>query len=133
VLVLSIYGEDQYGMRMLNAGASGYLTKASAPERMVEAMERILSGGHYISPALAERLVLKTARELAEEPHEALSNREYEIFRMIVSGMTVSQIARTLSLSVKTVSTHRSRILAKMNMRSNAELTHYAAARALLD
>jgi DNA-binding NarL/FixJ family response regulator len=133
VLVLSVYGEDQYGIRMLKAGAAGYLTKASAPEKMIEAVERILSGGHYISPIIAERLVLKTAREVAEEPHETLSNREYEVFRMIVSGMTVSQIAKTLLLSVKTVSTHRSRILAKMHLKSNAELTHYAATRDLLD
>jgi DNA-binding NarL/FixJ family response regulator len=133
VLVLSVYGEDQYGERMLKAGAAGYLSKSSAPERMVEAMKRILSGGRYISSALAERIALRSTQELTEDPHQALSNREYEVFRLIVSGMTVSQIARALSLSVKTISTHRSRILAKMNMKSNAELTHYAAAKALLD
>lgn len=133
VLILSIYPEEQYGIRMLRAGASGYLTKSTAPENLVEAVKKVVRGGQYISPELAERLVLELTHETSEEPHHDLSDREYQVFRMIASGRTVSDIAAELCLSVKTVSTHRSRILEKMGKKNNAELTHYAIKRGLVD
>jgi DNA-binding NarL/FixJ family response regulator len=132
-LVLSMHPEDQYGIRVLKAGASGYLTKACAPEKLVAATKTIIAGRRYVSPSLAERLVLGLGSKITAEPHHTLSDREDEILRMIASGKTVSEIARELSLSVKTVSTHRSRILAKMHLKNNAELTHYAIKAGLID
>jgi len=126
VLILSMYSEDQYGLRMMKAGAAGYLTKASAAEHLVRAVKRVLAGGRYVSPALAEQLAGVFAGDIDKEPHQMLSDREYQIFQMISSGKTVSEIARELFLSVKTVSTHRTRILEKTGMKTNAELTHYA-------
>jgi DNA-binding NarL/FixJ family response regulator len=126
VLILSMYSEDQYGLRMMKAGAAGYLTKASAAEHLVRAVKRVLAGGRYVSPALAEQLAGVFAGDIDKEPHQMLSDREYQIFQMIASGKTVSEIARELFLSVKTVSTHRTRILEKTGMKTNAELTHYA-------
>lgn len=126
VLILSMYSEDQYGLRMMKAGAAGYLTKASAAEHLVRAVKRVLAGGRYVSPALAEQLAGVFSGDIDKEPHQMLSDREYQIFQMIASGKTVSEIARELFLSVKTVSTHRTRILEKTGMKTNAELTHYA-------
>ena len=133
VLVLSMYSEDQYGLRVMRAGAAGYLTKASAPENLLVAVRKVLSGGRYVSPALAEKLVAHVAGEIEEEPYQALSDREYQIFCMIASGKTVSAIAAELFLSVKTISTHRARILEKTGLKNNAEITHYAMAKHLVD
>lgn len=126
VLILSIHPEEQYAVRALKAGAAGYLTKESAPEELIRAMRRVSGGGKYVTSSLAEKLasVLKTG---AEEPlHQALSDREYQVLCMIASGKRVKQIANELLLSTKTISTYRSRILRKMNMNNNIELTRYA-------
>ena len=126
VLILSMFDESQYGVRMIKAGAAGYVTKASAPERFVTAVRKILAGGRYISANLAERLADNLCGHFDEEPFDVLSDREYQIFLMIASGKTVSEIADELCLSVKTVSTHRAHVMQKTNMKTNAELTHYA-------
>ncbi len=126
VLVLSMYPEDQYAVRTLKAGASGYLTKESASEELVNAMQKILHGGRYINASVAEKLLLQIGNDDGRPPHELLSDREYQVLCMIASGKEVGQIATALTLSVKTVSTYRARILEKMNMKTNAELTHYA-------
>lgn len=133
ILILSMHPEEQYGVRVLRAGACGYLTKACAPEKLVEALEQILAGGRYVSPTLAEKLVLELDNKVVDEPHHILTDREYQVLRMIASGQTVSSIAGELSLSAKTISTHRSRILAKMHMKNSAELTHYAVSKGLVD
>jgi two-component system invasion response regulator UvrY len=126
VLILSMHPEDQYGVRALKAGAAGYMTKESAPEKLVQAIRKIMKGGKYVSPTLAEKLVLDLEKDTPEAPHETLSDREHQVMCMIASGKTVSEIAKDLFLSVKTISTYRSRILKKMKMKNNAELTHYA-------
>jgi len=126
VLVLSMHPEDQYGMRALKAGAAGYMTKESAPEKLVQALRKIIKGEKYVSPTLAEKLVLDLERDATDSLHETLSDREHRVMCMIASGKKVSEIAADLFLSVKTISTYRSRILKKMKMKSNAELTHYA-------
>jgi DNA-binding NarL/FixJ family response regulator len=131
VLILSMFDEGQYGVRMIKAGAAGYLTKASAPEKFVTAVKRVLAGGRYISPNLAERLADNLAGHYDAEPYEVLSDREYQVFLMIASGKRVSEIADDLCLSVKTVSTHRAHVLKKTNMKNNAELTHYACLKGL--
>jgi DNA-binding NarL/FixJ family response regulator len=125
-LILTMYPEDQYAVRAIRAGAAGFLTKESAPEMLIGAVKKIAGGGRYVSPELAETLASMFAGESQGSPHERLSDREFEIFKMLSSGKTVSQVAQELALSVKTVSTHRTRILRKMEMRTNAELTHYA-------
>ena len=126
VLILTVYSEEQYAVRAIRAGASGFLTKESAPNQLVAAVRKVASGGRFITPELAERLASSLAGDSDALPHEALSDREFQVLCMIASGKTVSQIGQELSLSVKTISTHRTRILAKMNMKSNSELTHYA-------
>jgi two-component system, NarL family, invasion response regulator UvrY len=126
VLILTVHPEDQYAVRCIKAGAAGFLTKESAPERLIEAVRKVAGGGRFVSPELAETLASVLAGESGGAPHERLSDREFEIFKMLGSGRTVSQIAHDLALSVKTVSTHRARILKKMSMQTNAELTHYA-------
>lgn len=133
ILVLSMYPEDQYGMRALKAGAAGYLTKESAPEKLLEAIRKILSGGKYISATLAEKLAFDLNRNTTKPLHESLPDLEYHVMCKIASGKTVSEIAGELLLSVKTVSTYRSRILKKMKMRSNAALTHYAIKNQLIN
>ncbi|HLK60022.1 MAG TPA: response regulator transcription factor [Chthonomonadaceae bacterium] len=133
ILVLSMYPEDQMAQRVLKAGADGYLTKDSAPEALVLAVRKILSGGKYVSSSFAERIVSNMQKGIPEQPHNALSNREYEVMRLIALGKTVSQVAQQLSLSVKTVSTYRARILNKMGMETNAELIHYAVRNGLMD
>jgi len=133
VLILSIHPEDQYGIRALKAGASGYLTKESAPCELVRAVRKVAQGRKYITSSLAERLAFNLGIDAEKPPHEILSNREYEVMCMIASGKTVTKIAEELSLSVKTISTYRSRILAKMQMQKNAELTYYAIKRGLID
>lgn len=133
VLILSMYDEQQYGLRVMRAGASGYLTKSSAPENLVLAIQRILHGRRYVSPSLAESLASHLCGEAGKEPHGRLSDREFQVLQLIASGHSVSEIARDLCLSVKTVSTHRTHILKKMRLRNNAELTHYAVSRGLVD
>jgi two-component system invasion response regulator UvrY len=126
VLVLSMHPEDQFAVRVLKAGASGYMTKESAPEELVGAIKKVLVGGKHISAALAEIMATYLTVDDRKPAHEQLSNREFQVLRLIASGKTVSQIAKEISLSVRTVSTYRTRILEKMVLKSNAELTHYA-------
>jgi DNA-binding NarL/FixJ family response regulator len=133
VLILTVYSEDQYAVRALKAGASGFLTKESAPEKLIDAVRKIVQGGRFITPEVAERLATSVVRGSDGPPHEALSDREFQILKMIGSGKTVSQIGRELSLSVKTISTHRTRILKKMNLKTNSELTHYAIRNGLVE
>lgn len=125
VLALSIHPEEQYGKRMLKAGAAGYLTKESAPDELVNAIRKVYSGGRYVSPHLAEKLAADLANRSDAPLHEELSDREYQVMIMIGNGKMITEIAGELNLSVKTVSTYRTRILEKMRMKSNAELTHY--------
>jgi two-component system, NarL family, invasion response regulator UvrY len=126
VLILTVQPEDQYAVRAIRAGAAGFLTKESAPDRLIEAVRKVARGGRYVSAELAETLASVLAGDSKKEPHELLSNREFEILKLLASGKTVSKVAEELSLSVKTVSTHRTRILKKMGMKTTAELTHYA-------
>jgi len=126
ILVLSMHPEDQFAVRVLKAGASGYMTKETAPEELVGAVKKILAGGRHISPSLGEIMAAYLSVKTDKPPHELLSNREFQVLRQIASGRTVSEIARELSLSVRTVSTYRTRILEKMGLKTNAELTHYA-------
>ena len=133
ILVLTIYPEKQFAVRMLKAGASGYLTKDKAPTELVEAIRKVSQGSQYIPPDLAERIVGYLHLDTEKLPHETLSRREYEIMVMIASGKTVKEIAEELYLSVKTVSTHRGNILRKMRMRKNIELVHYAIQNNLVD
>jgi len=133
VLMLSMYPEEQYAIRVLKSGASGYLTKESAPSELVMAIRQISQGKKYISPSLAEKLAIDLEVSPDKMPHEILSDREYQVMCMIASGKTLKEIADGLSLSIKTISTYRSRILEKMNMKTNAELTHYAIKNNLVD
>jgi DNA-binding NarL/FixJ family response regulator len=126
VLMLSMHPEDQFAVRLLKAGAAGYLTKESAPEELVGAVRKAVSGGRYVSPAVAERMASLLANYTQAAPHESLSDREFQVLSLIASGKSVGIIARELSLSVKTISTHRSRLLEKMGMSNNAQLVHYA-------
>lgn len=133
VLVLSMHPEDQYAVRALRAGASGYLNKECAWHELVIAIRKVLEGGKYVSAALAESLASNLGANAGKPLQEVLSDREYQVFRMIASGKTVGEIAEELTLSVKTVSTHRVRILEKMQLKNNAELIHFAATNGLSD
>ena len=133
VLMLSMYPEEQYAVRALKAGASGYLTKESAPEELIAAIRKVSQGGKYVSSSLAEKLAVYLETDHEKPVHELLSDREYQVMAMIASGKTVKQIADELSLSVKTISTYRSRTLRKMEMKNNAEITYYAIKHALVD
>lgn len=133
VLILSIHAEEQYALRALRAGASGYLTKDCASDELIAAIQKVSSGGKYISPSLAERLASALEINVKESPHEILSDREYQVLCFIISGRAMKDIAEQLSLSVKTVSTYRSRILKKMAMKSNAELIRYGVENQLLN
>ncbi|HYA85966.1 MAG TPA: response regulator transcription factor [Nitrospirota bacterium] len=133
VLVLSMYPEEQYAIRVLKAGASGYLTKESAPDELVVALRKVAQGKKYVSPSLAEKLAFDLEMDTTKPLHEMLSDREYQVLCMVASGKTVGEIAENLSLSAKTISTYRARILDKMNMKNNAELTHYAIQNKLVD
>ena len=126
VLVVSIYSEDQYAVRLIKAGAAGYLTKGCSPTILVKAVKLVASGKKYISPAVAEMLANEVGTPEGKVSHETLSDREYQIFLMIASAKTVSEIADTLALSGKTISTYRKRILEKMHLHNNAELMSYA-------
>lgn len=133
VLILTICSEDEFAVRALRLGASGYLTKRSAPEELVAAVIKVAGGGRYISAALAERLAFVLDGSLERPAHDRLTDREFEVFRLLTSGRTTAQTADALHLSVKTVSTYRARILEKMSMRTNAELAVYAARHNLID
>lgn len=126
VLVLSMHGEEQYAVRAIKVGAAGYLTKESAAEELINAVNKVSMGSFYITPTVAERLALELNATHDAEPHKLLSDREFEIFRMIVAGQKGCEIAAALSLSSKTVSTYKARILQKMQMGNSAELIHYA-------
>ncbi|MGO9019905.1 MAG: response regulator [Syntrophobacteraceae bacterium] len=133
VLILSMHSEDQFGMRVLKAGAAGYMTKENVPEELVKAIRKVLAGGKYISPGLAEQLAFNLEEDSGRPPHEKLSDREYQVMCMIASGRTVKEIAVELALSIKTISTYRTRILEKLKMKSSAELTYYAVKNKLVD
>ena len=132
VLILSVHPEEQYAVRVLKAGASGYLNKDSAPDELVKAVRQVLLGKKYITPSIAERLASLLDQDPDKQPHESLSDREFEVLKLLAAGSPVSEIAEKLSLSVTTVSTYRARILAKMNLRNNADLTLYAIKNQLL-
>ena len=132
VLILSMHAEEQYAVRAFKAGASGYINKASSGEELRRAILKIIKGGQYVGPSLAEKMVLQLSQP-GKVPHESLSNREFEVLCSIASGKTVTEIAEKLSLSAKTISTYRRRILDKMDMRTNAELTHYAIRNGLVE
>jgi len=133
VVVVSMHPEDQYAIRMFKAGASGYLTKCSAPEELLKAVKKVLAGGQYVSTSFGEKLL--SALRVSPETvlHEQLSDREYEVMRLIASGKTVSEIADMMHLGVTTISTYRARILEKMNLKNNAEMTRYALKGGLVD
>jgi|SRR5438128_1555021 len=126
VLVLSMHPEDQFAIRVLKAGASGYVTKESAPDELIGALRKVCSGGKYVSPQLAEKLAVFIENDKGRALHDQLSDREYQVLLMLALGKTVSEIADELMLSIKTVSTYRTRVLQKMKMGTNAELTRYA-------
>ncbi len=133
VIVLSMQPEDQYALRCLRAGAAAYINKGSAPEELAQAARKILGGGRYVSPRLAEQLVAQLDRPAHKPLHELLSDRELEVMRMIASGVPLKEIAGRLNVSVKTISTYRSRIMEKMEMTSNAEMTRYAITHQMID
>ena len=133
VLILSMHPEEHYAIRALKAGASGYLTKQSAPEQLVTAIRQVAGGKKYVSAAVAEALANAIGEDTDKEPHEKLSDREYQTLCMIASGKALSQIAEELNLSVKTVSVYRARLLEKMRLKNNAELTHYGLKHGLVE
>jgi two-component system invasion response regulator UvrY len=133
VLILSMHPEEQYAIRVLKAGASGYLTKESAPDELITAIRKISQGRKYITSSLAERLATEVEADTEKPLHDILSDREYQVLRMIAAGKTVKHIAKELSLSIKTVSTYRTRIMEKMKMKTNAEVMHYVIKQQLLD
>jgi DNA-binding NarL/FixJ family response regulator len=132
VLVLSMHPEDQYAIRMMKAGALGYITKESAPEELIAAIRKVSTGRRYISSKLAEEMAVALDANTPKLPHLALSNREFHVMRMIASGKTIKEIAEELTISEKTVTTYRARILEKMNLHNNTELTLYAIENKLL-
>lgn len=132
VLIMSMYPEDQYALRVLKAGASGYLGKETIHEHIIRAIQTVQLGKKFITPAVAEKLADAVREDSEKEPHELLSDREFDVFKLLAAGSSVSEIAHQLSLSTTTVSTYRTRILSKMNIRSNADLTRYALERKLI-
>jgi DNA-binding NarL/FixJ family response regulator len=132
VIMLSVQPEDQYALRCLRAGAAAYISKESAPEELAHAARKVLAGGKYVGPELAEKLIDNIDRRDNRNPHESLSDREHEVMRMIAEGMALTDVADALHVSVKTVSTYRTRILAKMHMKTNAELIRYALEHSML-
>jgi two-component system invasion response regulator UvrY len=133
VLILSMHPEDQYATRALKAGAAGYITKKSAGEELVTAIRKAVGGGRYVSPSLAEKLAMEVGADHRKLPHERLSDREFQVMCLLASGKRLGEIAYEISLSVKTISTYRGRILGKMSMKSNAELTIYCMEHDLLE
>ena len=132
ILILSIYPEEQYAVRLLKAGAAGYLTKESAPEELIAAIRKVSQKGRYVSSSLGEKLALYVQKDTERPVHELLSDREYQVMVLIASGKTVKEIGEAMFLSVKTISTYRARALKKMGMRNNAEFTYYALKEGLL-
>jgi DNA-binding NarL/FixJ family response regulator len=132
VLILSMHPEEQYAVRSLRAGAAGYLTKESAPDELIDAIRKVAGGGKYITASLAEKLAGEICPDAEKNLHETLSDREYQVMCMIASGKSVREIAEILNLSVKTIGTHRARILKKMHMENSAQLTHYAIKQGLV-
>ena len=132
VLILSMYSEEQYALRTLKAGAAGYLTKESAPDELIAAILKVARGGRYVTRSLAEELAVALAGEFEQEPHETLSDREYQVMCLLAAGYTVTEIARELSLSVKTVSTYRARMADKLGLKRTAEIIRYALERGLV-
>lgn len=133
VLMLSVYPEEQYALRALKAGASGYLPKESAPEELVKAVLKVTGGGKYITASIAEQMADALQDDGSKQLHETLSDREFQVMRLLATGKTISEIAADLSLSVKTISTFRARLLTKMHFKNNAELIHYVTQHGLLD
>jgi two-component system invasion response regulator UvrY len=133
VLVLTMHSEEQYARRVFKAGAAGFITKDSPRAELSKAIHKVMEGGKYLSPALAEKLIIDLERGVDRPPDETLSDREFQVMRLIASGKTLSEIAELLSLSDKTISTYRARVMEKMGMRTNAELTHYAIHNKLVD
>ncbi|MCK9209912.1 MAG: DNA-binding response regulator [Ignavibacteria bacterium CG1_02_37_35] len=133
ILILSMHPEERFALRALKAGASGYLSKEAAAKELVTAIKKIMGGGRYISASLAEYLAINFDKELGKLPHETLSNREFEIFRLIAKGKSVGQIAEELILSVNTITSYRSRMMEKMNFSSNAEIVRYAIENSLIE
>ena len=133
ILILSMYPEDQYAVRVLKAGAAGYLTKESAPEELVTAIQKVYRGGKYVTQTLAERLVADLGLEGGSLPHESLSDREHQVMRKLASGKSVSEIARILNLSPKTISTYRARVLQKLGLKTTAEIIRYAIKHGLVE
>lgn len=133
VLVLSMYPEEEYAVRAIRSGASGYLTKDSPTDQLINVIRKLSKGGKYVNPELAEKLLFNPAMDSEEMLHTTFSDREFHVFKLIVSGESLTAIANKLSLSVKTVSTYRSRILEKMNMKNNAQLVRYAIQHKLVE
>jgi DNA-binding NarL/FixJ family response regulator len=133
VIILSCQPEDQYAVRCLRAGAAAYINKESASEELAKATMKILSGGRYVSASLAEKLVANLDESVNKPPHELLSDREYEVMRMIAAGVPLTEIGEKLHVSVKTISSYRARIMEKMQMKSNADLTRYAMTHSMID
>lgn len=133
VLMLTVHPEDRFAVRCLKGGADGYMTKDNAAEELIGAIRKVFSGGKYVSPGLAESLVLSLGRDFGAAPHESLSDREFQVMRMIAAARTVSEIADELCLSVKTISTYRARILDKLALRNNAEIMQYAMEQELVE
>jgi DNA-binding NarL/FixJ family response regulator len=133
ILILSMHPEDQYAIRMLKAGASGYVSKESVPDELITAIRKVAAGGRYVSVALAEKLAFALNSQLEKMPHQLLSNREFQVMCMLASGKSLKEIADNLCLSEKTITTYRARILEKMQLRNNVELTHYAIQHKLID
>lgn len=133
VLILSMHPEEHYAVRALKAGASGYLTKQSAPEQLVNAIRQVASGKKYLSPAVAQQLADAISENTEKSPHERITDREYQVLKLIAAGKTLTQIAESLNLGVATVSTYRARLLEKMGLRSTAELIRYGLEHGLAD
>jgi two-component system, NarL family, invasion response regulator UvrY len=133
ILILSTYPEQQFATRALRAGASGYLNKGSPPEVLLAAVRKVMGGGRFVSASLGESLAADLGRDFSKPPHECLSDREYDVMLRIASGKTVGEIAETIHLSVKTISTYRARVLEKMRLKNNAELTQYGMREKLIE
>jgi two-component system invasion response regulator UvrY len=133
VLVLSVLSEDEVALRVLKSGAAGFVHKETSGDELVKAVRKVLGGGKYVSPSLAEKLAVQITAPTTEDPHKKLSDREYVVMTMLASGTTLTQIGKILSLSIKTISTYRSRILQKMRLDNNAELTRYALKHGLVE
>lgn len=133
VLILSMHTEDQFGTAVLKEGAAGFLTKRTAPEELAKAIIQVTRGGKYITPTLAEKLAFEVEKDSDKPPHKTLSNREYQVFLMLAAGKSVNEISQELSLSEKTIRQFRSRLLAKMRMKNNVELAHYAIQHGLVN